>query len=280
MRNKFTELVAQGVAEFSHTPIASDVPQQSQLCRDYNNIWGIITDTHMSMVEGRPVITGTFVSDERKWMNLHYQDHWGGVQFYTTGYCSLSDFLYKHGLIPNRIVLNGQPAIELIENPIKQEKCPCADVCCGSYCTTESAFPQRIEHIMNVQALQDCLSKPTLNECVLAMNESYQIPGTHWHIFENNIVGRIGNQNVILETKFDLAEQVDYNELSAALDQEGLGELYLRKFPNYFIVDSDDQKWRRLLRGSRYNKIQARSLNELTIEDWIFNIKNIVNSIS
>ena len=115
MRNKFTELVDAGVASPNYTPIAKDTPTFCPVCHAYNNIWGIISDTHMSCLDnGRRIITGTFISNVPKWTQFVFAPNWGGVRFDTTGYMSLSEFLCVHGLETCATNINGQPAIELV----------------------------------------------------------------------------------------------------------------------------------------------------------------------
>ena len=69
MRNKFTELIEQGVARFEYTPIAPEIPEQDPICRQYNNIWSIPSDTHMHLNHetGDRYITGHMVGIASKW---------------------------------------------------------------------------------------------------------------------------------------------------------------------------------------------------------------------
>ncbi|MDE7348003.1 MAG: hypothetical protein K2N48_14830, partial [Muribaculaceae bacterium] len=209
MRSKFTELVNAGVASFNPEPIAPDVPHYCPICHTYNNVWGVITDTHMSCLpDGRRVITGTFVSDPKKWTNLMYSSFWGGVRFDTTGYMSLSEFLYKSGLETRSIFLNGQNAIELVPC----EECTVADIKCSSYTTTETKFPQPINRL---GAVTECLElSNSLSEAVRKLNGSIKVPGNHWHVHEGRIVGQAYGQNVILEVSFDKGTKVDCPELA------------------------------------------------------------------
>lgn len=275
MRNKFTDLVDAGVAGFQSTPIAPEVPHYCPICHTYNNVWGIITDTHMSCLpDGRRVITGTFVGDPKKWSLLMYSPYWGGVRFDTTGYMSLSEFLYKSGLETRSIFLNGQNAIELV---------PCedytvADIKVSSYTTTETKFPQPIQRLGGVL---ECLElRGSLQEAVRRMNVSVKVPGDHWHVHEGKIIGQAYGQNVILEVSFDKGTKVECPELAKLLTAEGIGELFFRKFPRYFALDSDDKKWQAVLRKNDNNKIFVRDFTELTPLDWFEEAKAIIATIS
>lgn len=275
MRSKFTDLVNAGVAGFHNTPIAPETPQYCPVCHTYNNVWGVITDTHMSCLpDGRRVITGTFVSDPKKWTQLMYASFWGGVRFDTTGYMSLSEFLYRNGLDTFITNINGQPAMELIPC----EECAVTDIKCSSYTTTETKFPQPINRLGGVL---ECLElSGSLSEAVRRMNVSIKVPGNHWHVHENKIVGQAYGQNVILEVSFDKGTKVDCPELAKLLSDEGIGELFYRQFPRYFALDSDDKKWQALLRKNDDNKIFARSFDELTPQQWFEEAKAIIVTIN
>ena len=70
MRDKFSELIKQGVAEFNYTPISKNVPEADPICRMYNNIFSIPTDTHMSITDnGDRVITGHMINTAN-WENF------------------------------------------------------------------------------------------------------------------------------------------------------------------------------------------------------------------
>lgn len=275
MRSKFSELVNAGVAGFQSTPIAQDTPQYCPVCHTYNNVWGVITDTHMSCLpDGRRVITGTFVSDPQKWTRLMYEPYWGGIRFDTTGYSSLSEFLYRSGLETQAIVLNGQPALALVPC----EECAVADLKCSSYTTTETKFPQPI---VRLGAVQECLElSGSLSEAARKLNCSIKVPGNHWHVHENKIIGRAYGQNVILEVSFEKGTKVENAELTKLFNAEGISELFFRQFPRYFALDSDDKKWQALLRRNDNNKIFAKSFDELTPQDWFEEAKAIIATIN
>lgn len=275
MRNKFTELVNAGVASFKSDPIAADRPQYCPVCHTYNNVWGVITDTHMSnLPDGRRVITGTFVSNTPKWTQLMFSSYWGGVRFDTTGYMSLSEFLYKSGLETRSITLNGQPAIELVPC----EECAVTDIKCPVYTTTETKFPQPINRLGGVL---ECLGvSSSLSDAARKLNSSIKVPGDHWHVYENKIIGQAYGQNIILEVSFDKGVKIENEELAKLFSNEGIGELFYRQFPRYFALDSDDKKWQALLRQNEHNKIFIRNFNELTPLQWFEEAQAIIATIS
>lgn len=273
MRNKFSELVSQGVASFKPTPLAGAVPQNCPICRTYNNIWGIATNTHASNIDGRPVITGTRVGWDDDWTLLCYTPYIGGYNFKTAGYYSLSEFLYQVELRPNVCTINGQRAIELLP---REEEC-CSDMKCNSYTTSESNIPHPIKDLGNIQ---ECLMSSSLREAARKMNVMPSVVGEHWHVYEDTIVGLVNGKSVILEMSYEKGVKIQNDELQQMLDVEGIGELFLRQFPRYFVVDSNDKKWQALLRKDENNKTFVKSFDELTPQQWFEEIKAIIATYS
>lgn len=272
MRSKFSELVAMGIAGFEHTPIAQETPQYCPVCHTYNNVWGVITDTHMSCLpNGRRVITGTFVSKTPEWTRLMYASFWGGVRFDTTGYMSLSEFLYTHGLETVAITLNGQPAIELVPC----EDCPVSGIKCTSYTTTETKFPQPVQRLGGVI---ECLESGSLKEAVNKLNASMKVPGNHWHVHENKIVGQAYGQTVILEVTFDKGIKVENEELHKMLESAGAGDLFFRQYPRHFVLDSTDPQCKLALKNLDENVIFVKKFDDMTVQEWFDNAKCIVAS--
>lgn len=270
MRSKFSQLVDAGVAGFQSTPIAQETPAYCPVCHTYNNVWGIITDTHMSCLpDGRRVITGTFVGDPKKWTQLQYAPFWGGVRFDTTGYMSLSEFLYMNGLEGRAIALNGQTAIELVPC----EECAVSGIACSTYTTTETRFPQPITRLGGVL---ECLNCHSLKEAAGRLNASVKVPGNHWHVHENKIVGRAYGQTVILEVTFEKGIKVENEELARMFESVGAGDLFFRQYPRYFVLDSTDPQCHRALQVDEDNVIFVKQFEDMTIQEWFDNAKCIV----
>lgn len=269
MRNKFSELVAAGVATFNHVPIAPQTPCHDPICHTYNNLWGVLTDTHMSCTDGRYIITGTFVGDPKKWSNLKYAPNWGGCRFIDSGYYTLSEFLFRVGYDATVTDINGQLAIELIPC----EDCACTAIKGVAYTTHESQFPQPIARLGRVQ---ECFNAGSLREVAKNMNNSSVVEGNRWHVSDDKIVGEAFGKTVILEVNFDKGIKVENKILAELLDNEGIGELYFRQFPHYFALDSDDKKWQVLLRRDENNKIFAKNFDELTPQEWFEEAKAII----
>ena len=232
----------------------------------------------MVEVGGRLIITGTMLENIRKWEMLLYSSAWGGVQFKSTGYTSLANLFYAERVYWSSMTYNNQPAIEIL--PLA-DSLQASDAVPTTYVTSESKFPQPIARLMNAQALRECFSgSKALNEVIEKMNESEGVPGSDWYYDANGIGGFVNGIHIMLESSFDAGTKIVDKALSDALQAEDLGEVYLRQFAHYFMVDSDDAQWRAVLRGRRLNRIRAKSFKDLSIEEWIYNIKNIINSIS
>lgn len=203
MRNKFTELIEQGVGRFDYTPIASELPEQDPVCRMYNNIWSIPSDTHMhyNQETGERYITGHMVGIEDKWSNFVCAGNWGAVSFRTTGYWSLCDFLQKQGLCGRRAELNGDVAYIVTPIPAGEDACGCPD--CPTVCvTTESKFPQPIAILVangDVYKMVECFEgKNNIYDVCEALNKSYYVKGNEWTVNEGKLLCPIGNKVYVL----------------------------------------------------------------------------------
>ena len=202
MRNKFTELIEQGVAEFNYTPIAPEMPEQDIICRLYNNIFSIPTDTHMSYNSetGERYITGHMIENESKWSSFVYAHNWGAVTFRSTGYWCLCDFLQKNGLEGRYSVLNGD-AIYLV-TPIPADAEYAAPACPTCCVTTESKMPQPVAMLVangDIYKIKECYQcKKNLYEVAAALNENLYVKGDNWTVNGNNLVCPIGNKTYIL----------------------------------------------------------------------------------
>lgn len=202
MRNKFTELIEQGVASFNYTPIAPEMPEQDIVCRMYNNIWSIPSDTHMHLDPntGHRYITGHMVGITEKWNQFVCACNWGAVNFRTTGYWSLCDFLQKNGLSGNFSVLNGDNVY--LVTPITADEMGAAVGCPNCVVTTESKMPAQISILTNDNnplRIKECYKgKSNLYEVCEALNESIYVKGNNWTVNGNNIVCPIGNKVYVL----------------------------------------------------------------------------------
>ena len=203
MRNTFTDLINSGIASFEYTPVASQVPEQDLICRTYNNIWSIPSDTHMHIdhTTGYRYITGHMVGITDKWNQFIVASNWGAINFRTTGYWSLCDFLQNNGLRGEYDILNGDCVYKIYN--LTPEELPAQDMCCpGTCCTSESRIPQPVTQLVtngDVMKIKECYhGKSNLYEVCKALNESIYIKGDTWTVVDNKVMCPVGNKIYIL----------------------------------------------------------------------------------
>ena len=200
MRNKFTELINQGVASFDYTPIAPSMPEQDMICRMYTNIWSIPSDTHMHLAEdGTRYITGHMVGITEKWDQFVCACNWGAINFKNTGYWSLCNFLQLNGLRGERGILNGDNVYVVTPmTDVPEMACNCPTCCV----TTESKMPAQVNVLTmdnNPLRIKECYKgKSNLYEVCEALNESIYVKGNNWTVNGDNVLCPIGNKVYVL----------------------------------------------------------------------------------
>lgn len=197
MRDKFSELIKQGVAEFKYTNISKDIPEQDPVCRMYNNIFSIPSDTHMSCLEdGRRVITGHMINTNN-WDKFLMSCCWGAVNFITSGTWSVYDFLYRHNLEGRIGTLNGD--VVYFVTPIPEEKRKAQMN--AQVVTNESNIPMPITTLTttgDMMHIKECFDCDDVRETVRRMNESTRVKGNNWVPTETGVAGLIGNKVYII----------------------------------------------------------------------------------
>ena len=202
MRNKFTELINQGVAAFEYTPIAPEIPEQDMICRAYNNIWSIPSDTHMHLNKetGERYITGHMVGITDTWNKFICASNWGAVSFRSTGCWSLCDFLQANNLRGEYDMLNGECVYRISE--ISSDM-TVQDICCPCTCyTSESKIPQPISQLVtngDIMKIKECYhGKTNLYEVCKALNENIYIKGDFWTVVDDKVMCPVGNKIYII----------------------------------------------------------------------------------
>lgn len=206
MRNRFTEWISQGIASFKRVKTIQETPEQDPICRLYNNLFGMVSDTHMSCTEeGYRVITGHIINTEN-WDKFLYAPQWGGVPMKEPNvnkpsWWSLCGFLSK-------LKLRGQ--VETLNGDIVYKIYPCEDSedCCGTpLCqdccvTSESKIPRPIAMISTTGSklhVLECYAKSNnKNEVANKLNESLNIKGNNWFAYNDKIYGLIGDTVYII----------------------------------------------------------------------------------
>ena len=197
MRDKFSELIAQGVASFEYTPICGESPSQCPLCRLYNNLWGAASDTHMAVAEdGKTYITGRAIGWERIMSTMRWSQTIGGVDFKHSGYWSLDDMLYKMNKDLMITTLNGDVVAEVIDRVSpKDVNIPTKAV------AMESGINKPLSTLTldrNENTLKECF-KGTIDDVVENLNKNCMIKGTNWIVSEGRILGKVDGK--IIELK-------------------------------------------------------------------------------
>lgn len=195
MRDKFTELIELGVAKFEYAPTIQDKPEQDMICRTYNNIFSIPSDTHMScLADGTRVITGHMIGTD-KWEKFICACSWGAVDFKTSGYWSVCDFLHKHGFegcidkLNGDIIYRVQPKVD----EFKRIELP------SHYTTTESKIPQPIRLLTtngDVNKIIECFKSDNTIE---SLNTSLYIKGSNWIEYNGKVMGLVGDKVIVIK---------------------------------------------------------------------------------
>lgn len=179
--DKFSKLIAQGVANFEYTPIAPEVPTQCAVCRAYNNVYSIANDTRMSeLPDGRHVLTGSVIKDKRKFDEFLYSSYYCGINFMDSGLGAPSTFFYNNGLKGHYDVLNGD-VVYILEKIPEEQEAKTIGVCCPDcVCCSESRVPIHLRFITtdnDARHVQDCFQQP---DVVKALNENRNVIGENW----------------------------------------------------------------------------------------------------
>lgn len=233
MRNKFTDLIKAGVASFNYVPLAGETPEQDPVCRAYNNIFSIPTDTHMSCIDGDTrVITGHMIATE-DWGAFMNSCHWGAVEFKTSGFWCLADFLYLHNLEGQISNLNGDVVFLVTPRIKNEENIPAPK----SVTANESQIPLPLTSITNsgnIHHVLECFGH-NIDDVVKKLNESTWIKGSNWVPTENGIVGIVGDtiykMNVVNEAHEYHRYSMDTREFT---DPRGNEFIKIQVFDCYF----------------------------------------------
>lgn len=223
MINKFKEMIDSGIASFNYIPLAQSVPETDAICRLYNNIFSIGSDTRMGKISNEQgeqfyVISGSAVASPKWTEKTMYQWGTGAIDYRPSGFWSISDFLFQMGLEGNRSTLNGDVVwllkpfsnnppedIPTINNNGHKETPNAASVynCPNCVTTINSQIPQPISKIGVKEELQKIWGEnKTIKEIAEAMSKDPWIKGEKWiAVNENMIVGLIGNEVYKIENK-------------------------------------------------------------------------------
>ena len=182
--DKFSELIKQGVAKFEYKHITGNItdtyPQdlESQMIRDYNNLYSIATNTHMGRsADNRIIITGTLVKDTKYFDRFLCSSYYKNLTFDKCPSCFFRDY----GFVGHYEILNNDNVyvLELItEHPELAQTQICQDNC---VCPCEGGIPRNVRFIStsgNFEDVKECVTEDTAK----SLNESKYIIGNNWMV--------------------------------------------------------------------------------------------------
>ena len=209
--DKFSELIAKGVAAFHHVPVAPEMPTTDPIVRTYNNLFGATTDTHMVSIGDEYMITGSLFKSRSATERAFSMYGLGAVDFRPSGYWSAHDFFCKNKLIGSFGKLNGDDVYVLtIRKEGDKENGPeCCDCCCDGLayesmhdCARRcmmagSQIPHSIAELTtsgDPYHIMECYKDAKdIYEVVQRLNESRFVKG-EWTVGTYSLFGMIGDK--------------------------------------------------------------------------------------
>jgi len=182
----FQDLINQGIAPSRYEqPIAKCMPEDDPFVRAYNNVWGIVSDTHMNKIDDdNYFITGSMIRDQRKFSQFLFAEYWGGYKFANTAAAkvndawSLSGFLGQNRLVGSFGVINGDQ-VYLLTNYEGEEVGGCPEFKnCGIPCTCKC--------ICCREGFEESLNGSTMYEILDMLNEDKHVDGSRWQVATTN----------------------------------------------------------------------------------------------
>lgn len=186
--NKFSELVKQGVAAFRYNFDAQQTPSQNPICREYNNIYGAATDTHMTeRIDGSYMITGSLISKKDDFDHFKWAIRFAGVNFHHSGLNTFNDWCDKHNLVGKYGENNGDE-VYILRTKTEEDmmKNPCNNLSPSYAYVSDSKIPipvRFLTHDQSIMSIKECIEK-TWEDTATAMNESRWVLGNTWRTVE------------------------------------------------------------------------------------------------
>jgi hypothetical protein len=134
----FSDLIKNNVAP---SPYKFDVITSSsdRFLINYNNIWGIVTDTRMSIGEdGNYYITGSLIKNERKTNDLVYSWTWGDYNFNDSslGISTLFEYCKRNHKTIHHEIVNGDDVL-VVKNYTQEQE----EYCNKNSCNCVNPYP-------------------------------------------------------------------------------------------------------------------------------------------
>lgn len=195
MRNKFTEWIENGLAPSRYTTkTIGDTPETCPVCRLYNNIFSMITDSHMSQTvlpsgECVHIITGALARNKTMFDRVLYACDYNTINISRMFLAAGVEGLYSLGDLFNRMnwmasveKVNNDNAIVLREKPAEIALAPVSPD--TTYTTSESRIPQSVRLLTTdntVESITECAENcDNLYKFADNMNKSVRVRGNNW----------------------------------------------------------------------------------------------------
>lgn len=140
----FTDLIKNKVAPapYKTNIIGSELSELDRFIINYNNIWGCVSDTHMSKGDDEKYyITGQLFKDAKKTKQFVYATFWGNYSFNdsSVGVSCLHDYCLRHGKYLRHTIINGDDVL-IVNNLSDEEMDLYIKICPQKLC--QSSAPQ------------------------------------------------------------------------------------------------------------------------------------------
>lgn len=191
----FQDLIKDGIAPNRYDNVyIGQTPNIDPFVRGYNNVWGVVSDTHMSTYgENQYIITGSMLRDSNKFSQFLYAYYWGGYNFNASeaakvnGVRCLSGYISKNGLSGSFQKVNNDDVYILSPVETLGNICPsCA--CCGDCCSTVK-MQSESEIFADSDVKEQVLKEGTVTDIIQRLNESKGVKGNDW-IFVGDVDGQ------------------------------------------------------------------------------------------
>lgn len=157
------------------------------ICREYNNLWGLLTDTHMSKHADDYIITGSMTGTDKFYSFITMGMIENCPVQYSRGTSKkipFYEYMWQLGYIGTYCMFNGDNAFRFAKRPELSEIPQGVSM---TYTTSDSRMPRPI-----AQLGEHAVEKIQHYESVEQMNEDYTIRGNAWMIYGNCL---ISNEN-------------------------------------------------------------------------------------
>ena len=176
----FKDLMQEERHAYYH-PVAHEY-NHDHICREYNNLWGLLSDTHMSKHNDDYIITGSMTGTDKfqpfitlgRIENMPIQ-YAGGLSQKVPFY----EYMWQYGYQGNYATFNGDSAFRFTKRP---EYSPLPQGTSMTYTTSDSSFPKQIS-----QLGEHAIEKLQRYESVEQMNEDYAFKGNSWRVLGDTL---------------------------------------------------------------------------------------------